>query len=200
MEYREKFEMLVVAPLRREERVMLDSIFLNGLEEEIQAEVKLYGYHDLADLMDRTLLLDEKNEAMGKKGITNRDKGEWKDKGVLAWFRSPGEFYREKKEGRGRRLSPSELEERSKKGLCFKSGEKWGKDHMCKFKHMSLRLCEGSSSEEEGEWEVKEEKEEEVRGEMRTLQLSLQSREGLTTNKSFKVWAEKDGRKVFDFD
>ncbi|PNY13745.1 hypothetical protein L195_g010411 [Trifolium pratense] len=43
---------------------------------------------------------------------------------------------------------------------------------------------------------MKENKEEEVRGEMRTLQLSLQSREGLTTNKSFNVWAEKDGRKV----
>ncbi|CAJ2636573.1 unnamed protein product [Trifolium pratense] len=165
MEYREKFEMLVVAPLRREERVILDSIFLNGLEEEIQVEVKLYGYHDLADLMDRTLLLDEKNEEMGKKGITNRDKGEWKDKGVLAWFRSPREFYREKKEGtktnfgggeknndknemkrkmkgvgRGKRSSPSELEERSKKGLCCECGEKWGNDHMCTFKHESEAL------------------------------------------------------------
>jgi len=38
MEYRDKFEMLV-APLHREERVMLDSIFLNGLKEEIQAEL-----------------------------------------------------------------------------------------------------------------------------------------------------------------
>ncbi|PNY05567.1 hypothetical protein L195_g002020 [Trifolium pratense] len=162
MEYREKFEMLVVAPLRREERVILDSIFLNGLEEEIQVEVKLYGYHDLADLMDRTLLLDEKNEEMGKKGITNRDKGEWKDKGVLAWFRSPREFYREKKEGTKPNFG----------GVVVKKRE----------------------------WEVKEEKEGEVRGKMRTLQLSLQCREGLTTNKSFKVWAEKDGRKVFDFD
>lgn len=53
-EYREKFE-LHVAPLKREERVMLDSIFLNSLKEEVQAEVKLYDYEDLADLMDRAL-------------------------------------------------------------------------------------------------------------------------------------------------
>ncbi|MCI35805.1 hypothetical protein A2U01_0057026, partial [Trifolium medium] len=51
MEYREKFEMLIV-PLRREERVMLESIFMNGLKGEIQAELKLYECHDLADMMD----------------------------------------------------------------------------------------------------------------------------------------------------
>jgi hypothetical protein len=59
MEYREKFEMLV-APIRREERVMLDSIFLKGLKEEIQAELKLFECQDLAELMDRALLLEEK--------------------------------------------------------------------------------------------------------------------------------------------
>lgn len=48
MEYRDKFEMLV-APLRREEKGMLDSIFLNGLKEEIQAELKMYESHDLAE-------------------------------------------------------------------------------------------------------------------------------------------------------
>ena len=65
---------------------------------------------------------------------------------------------------------------------------------MCKFKHM--RLCEGSGSESEGD-NVDEEGEgavEEV--EMKTLQLSLHSMEGFTTNKSFKVWAKKEGRKV----
>ncbi|PNY13744.1 hypothetical protein L195_g010410 [Trifolium pratense] len=121
---------------------MLDSIFINGLQHEIQAEMKLYDYHDLADLMDIALLLEEKNEA--KKGIANRDKGEWKDMGVLPWFRSPGEFNRERKGGaktslgggekseikneggKGKRLGPPELEERSKNGLCFKCGEKWG--------------------------------------------------------------------------
>ncbi|MCI84841.1 hypothetical protein A2U01_0106119, partial [Trifolium medium] len=48
MEYREKFELLI-APLRREERVMLESIFLNGLKDEVQADMKLYDHQDLAD-------------------------------------------------------------------------------------------------------------------------------------------------------
>lgn len=34
MEYREQFEMLA-APLKKEEKVMLESIFLNGLKGEI---------------------------------------------------------------------------------------------------------------------------------------------------------------------
>lgn len=214
MEYREKFEMLV-APLRREERGMLDSIFLNGLKEELQAEMKLYDYHDLADMMDRALLLEEKNEALRRRGITGRDRTEWKDKGGGSKFRNPGDFGKdrreipkvsgvsEKVEGkgvegvRGRRLNPAELEERSKKGLCFKCGDKWNREHICKFKHMSLRLCEGGSEEEEMEEEIeKVDSETDVVGELKTLQLSLQSKEGFTSNKSFKVWVTIKERQV----
>lgn len=68
VEYMEKFEMMV-APLRREERGMLDSIFLNGLKEEIQAELKLYENQSLAKLMDRALLIEEKNEVFIKKAV-----------------------------------------------------------------------------------------------------------------------------------
>ncbi|MCH79983.1 hypothetical protein A2U01_0000745 [Trifolium medium] len=91
MAYREKFELLV-APLRREERVMLDSIFFNGLKEEIQAELKLYEYHDIADLMGRALLIEEKNDAIGKKGVSVRDRGDWKDRGGGMRFRSAGDY------------------------------------------------------------------------------------------------------------
>ncbi|MCI73996.1 hypothetical protein A2U01_0095260, partial [Trifolium medium] len=52
MEYREKFEMMV-ASLRKEDRGMLDSIFLNGLKEKLQDELRLYDHCDLADMMDR---------------------------------------------------------------------------------------------------------------------------------------------------
>jgi len=95
MDYREKFEMRV-APLRREEKGMLDSIFLDGLKEEIQAEMKLYDHQDLADLMDRALLIEEKNDALVKKGITSREKGDWKDRGGGTKCRSPREFSRDK--------------------------------------------------------------------------------------------------------
>lgn len=61
---------------------------------------------------------------------------------------------------KGRRLNPAELEERSKKGLCFKCGDKWNREHVCKFKHMQLKSCEASSEEGEGEdWGTKQKEE-----------------------------------------
>ena len=41
----------------------------------------------------------------------------------------------EKKGLGGGRLTQAELLERSRRGLCFKCGETWGKDHVSKFKH-----------------------------------------------------------------
>lgn len=131
VEYMEKFEMLV-SPLRREERIMLDSIFLNGLKEEIQDELKLHESQSLSDLMDRALLIKEKNDVLHKKG------GSWRDIGGPLKLKDPADFGGFKKEGervssggnekyKGRRLNPAELEERSKKGLCFKCGDKWNR-------------------------------------------------------------------------
>lgn len=99
----------------------------------------------------------------------------------------------EKMSGGGRRLSQAELEERSKRGLCFKCGEKWGRDHVCKFKHLQLVLCEGPE-EEESEGDSEGEADAEM--EFKTLKLSLQSKEGFTSNKSFKLWGSIAGRKV----
>lgn len=63
---------------------------------------------------------------------------------------------------------------------------------MCKMKHMRVMLCEGEGSDEEEEIEL----EEEIVDELKTLQLSMHSKEGLTTNKSFKMWVVIKGRKV----
>jgi predicted aspartyl protease len=64
---------------------------------------------------------------------------------------------------------------------------------------MHINLCEGSSYEvDEREWAVSEEqvKVDEETQELKTLQLSLHSKEGFTSNKSFKVWADIGGRRV----
>ena len=58
---------------------------------------------------------------------------------------------REKKTGDGvgkRKLSQAELQERSRKGLCFKCGERRGLDHVCKFKHNQLVLMEVNDNED----------------------------------------------------
>ncbi|XP_050916371.1 uncharacterized protein LOC127131495 [Lathyrus oleraceus] len=98
--------------------------------------------------MDRALLIEEKNDVLHKKG------GSWRDRRGPLKLKDPADFGGFKKEGgnekyKGRRLNPAELEERGKKGLCFKCGDKWNREHIRKFKHMSLKLCENSSDEEE---------------------------------------------------
>lgn len=176
MEYCDHFEMLI-EPLKRSERVMLDSIFISGLKDEIQADLKLYEARTLSELMDKALLLEEKNAALMKGGLSSRERGDWRDRNYQSRTRPIGDWNRaknlgskqiggaggtietkggeEQKGGKsfegGRRLSQAELEERSKKGLCFKCGEKWGRDHICKFKHLQLVLCEGNEEEEDNE-------------------------------------------------
>ncbi|KAJ1376650.1 Retrotransposon gag domain [Sesbania bispinosa] len=71
MEYQEKFEM-VSAPLKDADKLILKGIFLNGLQEELQAELKLYNSENLSELMDRALLLEEKNWALKRGGIGRR--------------------------------------------------------------------------------------------------------------------------------
>lgn len=94
----------------------------------------------------------------------------------------------EKKQGLGKKLSHEELRDLSRKGLCFKCGERWGRDHVCKMKHYRVELIdedEGSETDEEEE-EV-EVVPAETMGELKTLMLSLRSQVGLTSNQSFKV-------------
>lgn len=55
----------------------------------------------------------------------------------------------EKKWNGGQRLSQNELQERSRKGLCFKCGEKWGREHVCSMKNYRLILMEVEEEEEE---------------------------------------------------
>ncbi|KAJ1408087.1 Retrotransposon gag domain [Sesbania bispinosa] len=150
MEYREKFEM-VSAPLKDADKSILKGIFLNGLREELQAELKLYNSENLSERMDRALLLEEKNWALKRGGYGPNEKGRnaekdnpfsearksksyiprpnYGQKGLDEPKNSSGQG-REKRTPIGRKLTQAELQERSRKGLCFKCGEKWGLDHV----------------------------------------------------------------------
>lgn len=85
MEYREQFEMLM-APLKRREREMLESIFLNGLSEEIQTELKLHNTRGLNSLMDRALLIEERNKALKDDGEKKSGGNKWKAGGSGSGF------------------------------------------------------------------------------------------------------------------
>jgi len=209
MKYMERFERESTL-LKKEERIMLKGIFLNGLKEEIQTELKLHAIGSLEELMDKALLLEEKNNALRKAGLmgTKKKGGERpltrQTKGFTRWEKGgskKGSTIRvtendstERKIVGGGRLSQTELHDRSKKGLCFKCGEMWGKDHMCKFKHYQFVLVEDL----EGEESQGSEGEEENGGNLTTkiLQISLKRKEGLTSNRSFKVMGSIGGTKV----
>ncbi|KAJ1437575.1 hypothetical protein SESBI_03571 [Sesbania bispinosa] len=147
---------------------MLKGIFINGLREELQVKPKLYNMESLSELMDRALLLEEKNWALKKGGFGSGEKVSMSEKGISPMVTNTSRSYNatvdivknrlytqrpnygstgpaepkplnrssgEKKVTMGRRLSQAELQERSRKWLCFKCGEKWGLEHECKLKH-----------------------------------------------------------------
>ncbi|CAH9066959.1 unnamed protein product [Cuscuta europaea] len=126
MEYRDLFER-VVAPLKlTDQELLLKGVFLKGLRAEISAELKLHQTSGLTKLMDMALLLEQKTTQEGRTPAPERtlseNKREESPKPNKTWES-------------GERLTQAELEERSKKGLCFKCGNKWGKEHVCGMKN-----------------------------------------------------------------
>lgn len=64
-EFREQFEVLS-GPLKITQPEYLCGIFANGLTEEIRVEVRLNQPRTLKEVMDLTLLVDERNEVYGR--------------------------------------------------------------------------------------------------------------------------------------
>lgn len=82
-EFHEKFE-IYVRPLRITEQEYLKGIFLNGLKEEVRAELKLQLTGSLSEMMYIAQLTDEKNQVLlkgGKGGGSHRTKGVSYNKG-----------------------------------------------------------------------------------------------------------------------
>ncbi|KAK2428019.1 hypothetical protein QL285_026562 [Trifolium repens] len=71
-EYREQFE-LYAGPLKCSEPAYLKHIFLNGLKEVIQAELKLHTVEGLSEMMDYARRIDEKNILINKDSAGNKN-------------------------------------------------------------------------------------------------------------------------------
>ncbi|CAH9084359.1 unnamed protein product [Cuscuta europaea] len=88
----------------------------------------------------------------------------------------------------GPRFSQSELTERSRKGLCFKCGENWNRGHVCKMKNYKMILVEKSEGENESREElIDSEEEKDAHQQLKTMQLSVLSKEDIASMKTFKV-------------
>ena len=60
-------------------------IFLNGLREENQAELKVGQFRTLAALMDKALELEERNLAWKEEGVGNFQRSGGVSKGVTSY-------------------------------------------------------------------------------------------------------------------
>ncbi|KAF1879588.1 hypothetical protein Lal_00033245 [Lupinus albus] len=69
-EYVEDFEKYVGA-LRTIDQEFVRGIFLNGLKEELQAEVKLYELHLLSEIIQKVLSVEQKNLLINKRSNYN---------------------------------------------------------------------------------------------------------------------------------
>ena len=64
-EYRDRFEALS-RPQKIEERKYLRSLFLNGLKEEVRAEVKIHKYDTLDEMIDLAEVIDDRNRLISR--------------------------------------------------------------------------------------------------------------------------------------
>lgn len=192
-EYREKFE-LYVGPLKFADTTYLKGIFLNGLKEVIRAELKLHPEETLAELMDFAQGVDDKNNLVtigrnstcsgGKQmrtynntrmvtwelGVKQQTQtsmlavGSSTEEGIVA---KPTGTFRSRD---FRKLTEAEMQERSRKGLCFRCDEKFSPGHVSANKQLHVLVL--AVEDEKCELE-KEPKSLEMEEELKNFQLSM---------------------------
>ena len=73
-EFRELFEMYS-RPLKIFERSYLLGLFLNGLKDEVRAELKLHSFHTLDQLMNLAEMVESRNSMLVKNSSKGGSKG-----------------------------------------------------------------------------------------------------------------------------
>ncbi|XP_061374816.1 uncharacterized protein LOC133317039 [Gastrolobium bilobum] len=98
----------------------------------------------------------------------------------------------------GGRLSQAELHDRSRRELCFKCGERWDRTHRCRNAQLQLLVVEEAEKAHDVPTVANEEKgdEEEQPIGTDTLQLSVYSILGLSSNQSMQLWGSVKRERV----
>ena len=143
-------------------------------------------FRSLQEAMKMVKILEESyhtEKGKQKEGMVEKySKKPWKGK----------EAAEDKAKGKGKvkRLSKDEVQERIKKGLCFKCGDKWSKEHKCKTGQV---LMIADTSDEENKEAIKEESEEEenhqASSESEEAELSLHALSGTRTPSTMRLMA-----------
>ena len=74
MDYIEEFE-LVTGPLCGIDGDIIKGMFLNGLKEELRAELKVFELETLFELRECVLLLEERNMMWKRSGVSRESEG-----------------------------------------------------------------------------------------------------------------------------
>ena len=215
-DYIEKFEQYA-SFMKGINQDYLVGIFLNGLKEEVKAEVKLYEPANLAELMMKAQMVEEKIRVIAKiiPPVVNKTNNTYKPFSVTRSYSKEGGnsvVLDGSNKGRGegsevastgcstsgmqrprgapfRKLTQEELQDKIKRGLCFRCDEESGPNHMCRNKQLHMLLM--SEEELSGLDDLPDRNSnqaQELEDGGQTLQLSMCTMAGLTTKKSWKLW------------
>ncbi|KAJ1378575.1 Retrotransposon gag domain [Sesbania bispinosa] len=172
-EYREKFE-LYAGPLKGADPEYLKGIFLNGLKDVVRAELRLHQLGSLPEMMDYAQRIDEKNRVQSSGNMWNgrggsvsrnypssrtvtweaasRNQTQAESGGAISTAESNNVKMTGSQRGKGfKKLTDAELQEKSRKGLCFRCDEKFGPGRVCKNKQLQVLILNEVCMEEEEE-------------------------------------------------
>ncbi|KAL6495833.1 hypothetical protein OROGR_030396 [Orobanche gracilis] len=212
VEFVEEFEKYVGA-LKSIDEDFARGIFMNGLKEEIQVEVKLYELKSLSDLIQKSIMIEEKNMVWTKKGTNafNKPYNQSKSNSYTRTVTVEAKPWLEKTNGAGhaatplvsaqvgevnkirggefKRLTGAGMREKREKGLCFRCDEPYHREHKCKNKQFRMIILE------EDDVLDSDTESQEVEN-FSSLQLSLCSTAGLTSTKSWKMQGQVQNKAV----
>ncbi|XP_041024018.1 uncharacterized protein LOC121264784 [Juglans microcarpa x Juglans regia] len=161
--------------------------FVDGLKPWLAKEIKLKQPTWIQEVMRMVEILEESGnmerrfskDVGSKASKTLQTKSPWKPK-VEMEFSKPKPYEVKK-------LSKEEVQERIKKGLCFKCGDKWSKEHACKSGKAYL-MIEEEGNEESSSSESEQEEAEPSEGD-EDVELSLNAMSGVQRPTSMRVMA-----------
>ncbi|KAL4567338.1 hypothetical protein LXL04_022921 [Taraxacum kok-saghyz] len=175
LEYQRRFIELS-APLNGITEEVAMGQFINGLKNEIRAEVRVMGPRSLDQAMELAVKIEDKvNPTLFRPTFAKSTQSTTNLQNHSSSFSSSssgthptvkplftGSYSKPIRETR--RLSEKELQEKKDRGLCFKCDEKWKVGHQCKRKELSiiLALDEEDEVEEEPEPVIDDEPKTEV--------------------------------------
>lgn len=223
-DYRLKFIELL-APLDNISEELALGQFLNGLKNEIRAEVRLLGPVSVDHAIELALMMED------KLCLGSNYKGDWKGPGSgrsnfssglsnyssnrsQTTYSSPAKTNRSYAAstmttcsspmpvawpvGEIRRLSEKELQAKREKGLCYRCDDKWMIGHRCRRKELSVLITQ-EDEEEEGELSPGSQSHEElgdILAEPTCAEISLKTVMGLTSPKTFKLLGSINNQSV----